>query len=127
MNLLLDANVLIWLGLGSRALSAKALGAIQNAANLYYSPISIAEIGLKASKGGLSLQPDTPTFIANLSAVYNLQPLPFDDLAAYELESLPPHHRDPFDRMLICQAIAHQLHIVSADRTFRLYPVHTIW
>lgn len=127
MNLLLDANVLIWLGVGSRGLSVPASKAIQNATALYYSPVSIAEIGLKLGKGGLTLQPDLTTFVANLAAAYDLRSLPFDDLAALELESLPMHHRDPFDRMLICQAIAHQLAVVSADKVFRHYPIKTIW
>lgn len=127
MNLLLDANVLIWLGVGSRGLTVPATHALQTATDLYFSPISVAAIGLKVGKGRLAVEPDLRTFIGNLVSTYGLKPLPFDEDSAYELEKLPMHHRDPFDRMLICQAIAHRIALVSADETIRKYPVQVIW
>ncbi len=127
MNLLLDANVLIWLGTGPRSISANAVKAIQSANNLFYSPVSIAEIGIKVGKGKLNIQPDLRSYIAGLVTIYDLQCLPLDDESAYELEKLPTHHKDPFDRLLVCQAIAHRLALLSADSTLRKYPIQVIW
>jgi PIN domain nuclease of toxin-antitoxin system len=127
MNLLLDANVLIWLGTGSKSLTVRAVTAIHRADRLFYSAISVAEIAMKIRKGGLTMQPDLRTYMASLASTYQMECLDFDDASALELQTLPLHHRDPFDRMLICQALAHKLDVVTSDHAFSQYPIRVLW
>ena len=128
MNLLLDTHILIWLIDGSEKLNKTARHAIEDESNsLYLSIASLWEITIKTSLGklelGIPLEQITTNFI--LPSGFKILPIHFSHLLV--LKDLPFHHRDPFDRMLISQAISESLTLVSEDRAFGDYTVKTLW
>ena len=123
MRLLLDTHVVLWQLAGSQSFGERARAAIAHAADLAFSVVSFAEIGVKAAIGKLEVPRDlhahvleTGVRVLGLSADHGLA-----------VASLPLHHRDPFDRLLIAQATANNLPIVSADAAFDAYPVTRLW
>ena len=128
MNLLLDTHILIWLIDGSEKLNKTARHAIEDESNsLYLSIASLWEITIKTSLGklelGIPLEQITTNFI--LPSGFKILPIHLSHLLV--LKDLPFHHRDPFDRMLISQAISESLTLVSEDRAFGDYTVKTLW
>jgi PIN domain nuclease of toxin-antitoxin system len=128
MNLLLDTHILIWLIDGSEKLNQTARYAIEDENNsLYLSIASLWEITIKTSLGklelGIPLEQITTNFI--LPSGFKILPIHLSHLLV--LKDLPFHHRDPFDRMLISQAISESLTLVSEDRAFGDYTVKTLW
>ena len=116
MSLLLDTHVLLWWS-GERALSAEALNEIANPDNIVYvSAASIWEISIKRARG--KLQVDDAIFEVRDDG---FEPLPITHADARMAGSLPDHHRDPFDRMLIAQALARDLRLVTRDSRMELY------
>jgi PIN domain nuclease of toxin-antitoxin system len=127
MNNLLDTHTLIWFINGDKALSVQAKDKIEdsNAIN-YVSIASLWEIAIKISLGKLELR--TPfTEIRNQIRVNSFQILPvsFEDTLA--VSTLPFHHRDPFDRILIAQAVNNNLQILTKDAAFENYDVSIVW
>ncbi|RBY82988.1 type II toxin-antitoxin system VapC family toxin [Geodermatophilus sp. TF02-6] len=119
MRLLLDTYVVLWQASGLRRLGASAQQAIADVSRLLVSVVSFAEVGVKATVGELSLDRDLHAHVVTSGA--RILPLaPAHGLAVAEL---PLHHRDPFDRLLIAQAIAEDLTVVTADPRFRAYGV----
>lgn len=127
MNLLLDTSVVIWLGEGNKRLSKSARNAISTATAIYVSPLTIAELSIKSRKGKLNLGTSASSFVGAICTSYGLEFLVFDHLTANLMDTIPIHHDDPFDRMLICQAIANNLDIVTPDVQIAKYPIKTIW
>lgn len=128
MNLLLDSNVLIWLDIDPDALSARVRELLTDENNVWIaSVVSIWEIQIKLQLGKLSLNLPFSELIENLRVTSDLQILPIELSHIWALEGLPEHHRDPFDRLLIAQAIVTQLPIVSADSMFDRYSVQRLW
>lgn len=128
MNLLLDTSTFLWLTGVPEKLSMQAADACQSPTNtLFLSPISTWEIELKYRKGKLHLAQEPRLFIPTQRTAHHIAELPFDEAAALEYSTLPNIHKDPFDRMLICQALAHGLTIITSDKAMRAYPVATIW
>ena len=119
MRLLLDTHVVLWELGGSRQLSANARDAIQEASELFFSVVSYAEIGVKASLGKLKVPDDFHEHV--LRSGVRVLPLEADHGLA--VAHLPMHHRDPFDRLLIAQARSERLTIVTADRRIAEYDV----
>ena len=121
MRLLLDTHVLIWWDEGAR-LTAAARTAIETADQVYVSAISGWEIAAKTSLGKLR-----PTRrLAQAVDESAFEELPLRIRHSEVLKRLPPLHRDPFDRMLVAQAIADRLTLVSRDRTLAGYDVPVI-
>ena len=115
MKFLLDTHILLWALADSRLLSAKARRIIADDANAcFYSPVSLAEIAIKHRK-----HPDEMVLSANEARVAFMtagyQELPFLARHATMMDDLKQHHADPFDRMLIVQALAEDLRFVSHD------------
>lgn len=123
MKLLLDTNALLWSLLERKRLSSSAIDALRNEANeIFVSVVSVWEIEIKRAKGKLHVPVDiTPTL-----AEQSFKPLLIGLRHTQAVESLPRHHRDPFDRMLICQAQLDDLTLVTSDRTMRRYPIATM-
>ena len=116
MSLLLDTHVLLWWG-GEQDLSAEAFAAIANPDNIVYvSAASIWEISIKRARGKLRV--DDAIFEVGDDG---FEPLPITHADARMAGSLPDHHRDPFDRMLIAQALARDLRLVTRDSRMELY------
>jgi PIN domain nuclease of toxin-antitoxin system len=124
-RLLLDTNVVVWLLLGDRdAVSAKAVRALLDGSNsVSLSAVSVWEIAIKRSLGKLEIEPDWARALARL----DFDPLPVTSAHAQQVEHLPWHHRDPFDRLLIAQAALEEHALVSADPRIADYDVDVIW
>lgn len=119
MRLLLDTQVVLWHLSGERSLSNAAQEAIARADDLLFSVVSLAEIGIKAAIGKL-LVPDT---LAERVADAGVRTLALSAAHALAVAKLPMHHRDPFDRLLIAQAMIEGLTIVTSDPRFAKYTV----
>ena len=118
--LLLDTQHFLWWQEGSSRITPETVGLVERAPDVFVSAITAVEIAVKASIGKLQV-PATPLQEAITSAGFTS--LPFAVHHAETLRILPLHHRDPFDRMLVAQAIADGLTLVSSDAALAAYPV----
>ena len=124
MRLQLDANAFLWWVTDSARLSAAARDAISNDANSIFVGVgSLWELSIKRSLGKLDFPHDFQTVLRD--ETFALLPITYEHL--HTLEGLPPHHRDPFDRMLIAQAVADELPIATSDTMFPRYGVNILW
>jgi PIN domain nuclease of toxin-antitoxin system len=123
MKLLLDTHIFLWFINGDSRLPASTLAAIRDPGNqIYLSAISFWEVAVKYQLGKLPL-PDSPEiFLPAYCSLHRIQLLPLEPECITELLTLPSIHRDPFDRMLISQALHHGLTLVSEDALVRSYP-----
>lgn len=120
MRLLLDTNALIWWLEGSRRLSRPAIDAIDDVANeVHVSAASAWEISTKARLGKLRF---TGSLVARLEK-YDVRPLAVTVEHGWAAGTLPPVHRDPFDRILVAQAQLEELIVVTGDPVFARYGV----
>jgi PIN domain nuclease of toxin-antitoxin system len=128
MKILLDTCTFLWLAQDAPDLSNKAKALFQNPQNaVYLSSVSVWEIIVKNQLGKLPLPNTAEKFIQQQCEQHFIQYLALDEKAVFQLDRLPNHHRDPFDRMLICQAIAHDLTLLTSDKLIVQYPVATAW
>lgn len=128
MRLLLDTHALLWFWAGDRQLSAAALSAIQNDANdVAVSVASLWEVGIKVAKGKYALGCTFPDFVLTAVNLPGFAVLGVTPDHIIDLLTLPFHHNDPFDRMLVAQARAEGLTLVTCDADIALYPVPTLW
>lgn len=119
MKLLLDTHAFLWSLLEPEQLSAQARNAIIQPENqVYVSAVSFWEIALKTRLGKLTLQGATPESLIDAATRQGFDLLPLEPRHAASFHNLPPtsDHRDPFDRMLIWQAMSLELALVSRDR-----------
>ena len=119
MRLLLDTHVVLWQLSGERELSQSAVAAIAAADDLLFSVVSFAEIGIKAAVGKLVVPPDLQAKIRDAG----VRSLALSAAHGLAVAQLPTHHRDPFDRLLIAQAMTEGLTLVTADPNFAPYDV----
>lgn len=128
MRVLIDTHAFLWLAVEPGLLSARARTILEESEHeIFLSSISVWEVEQKYQIGKLKL-PDVPSrVIASFRNAYALTPITFDEDSAFQLHKLPTIHNDPFDRMLICQAIQHGLTILTDDRRIHQYPVSVIW
>lgn len=128
MKLLLDTCSFLWLVADSDELSPTARRAFSDPDNeVYLSAASSWEIGVKWSLGRLPLPEEPGSFISRQREQHLITPLPINEEATFHLPKLPSHHKDPFDRILICQAIEHTMTILTPDPLIHQYPVRTLW
>lgn len=125
-HFLLDTHTFIWLTEDNPSLPDNLRSTIDNADLVYLSIASLWEIAIKLSLDKWSLQQDYETIGAAIETSDILMlPISFEDTA--RVRHLPLHHRDPFDRILISQAMNHDLPIISADKKFDLYEIQRVW
>jgi PIN domain nuclease of toxin-antitoxin system len=118
-HLLLDSHILLWLvEQGTRQLSAQARRIIAGAANVHFSIVSLWEIAIKAARGQLDI--DIDILIDALDQA-ELRELPLKREHIQTLRTFPFHHRDPFDRMLVAQAVTEPLHLLTSDEKLKPY------
>lgn len=123
-GLLLDTNVVVWLLTGDRtAVSRDAVAALTRADTAFVSAASIWEIAIKRSLGKLRLADGWPAALRRL----DFTPLPITSMHAEAVEDLPWHSRDPFDRLLVAQALVEQCRLVTADTRLAAYPIDIVW
>lgn len=128
MNLLLDTVTFLWWVTGDPALSKRAVELVRDPSRrVFLSPVSVWEIVLKHTLGKLPLPEDPASLIPRLRAESRIEELPLTEGAVLQMVRLPALHRDPFDRMLLCQAIEHGLTLVTPDEEMCRYPVRTEW
>lgn len=127
-QMLLDTGVLLWWLDDSPLLSRRARKLIADADNEFLvSHASAWEMSIKAGLGKLQLPKPVARFFPEQLAANRFSAMPIDLRAITAVETLPPHHRDPFDRLLIAQALTSNLPIVSADKQFDAYGVKRLW
>jgi PIN domain nuclease of toxin-antitoxin system len=128
MRVLLDTHAFLWWISDDPQLTAAARQIVENIDNtLYLSAASGWEIAIKARLGKLRLPADVQGYVAEQISINTIQVLPIEMSHALQVFTLPDHHRDPFDRMLVAQGQIEQLPILTADPLIAQYPVTTIW
>ncbi len=128
MKLLLDTHTFLWLVEGSPSLSVGAKTALTDPANeLFLSVASVWESAIKTSNKKLSLSDPLDAFVAKWTTIYQLNLLPIHVPHALAVVGLPDHHKDPFDRILIAQALVEGMTLVSGDSKIVPYNVPIIW
>ncbi|MEM9503315.1 MAG: type II toxin-antitoxin system VapC family toxin [Cyanobacteria bacterium P01_E01_bin.43] len=126
MSYLLDTHALIWFLENDPQLPATIRTQIETTPNIFVSTASLWEIAIKANIGKLALSFPFNTIEANLRALGMTQlPIVFADLEIYL--SLPLHHRDPFDRVLVSQATNYSLLFISKDPQMDAYSIRRLW
>lgn len=128
MRVLLDTCTFLWLISDDPQLSQKAREVFVDPDNdVVLSAVSSWEIALKHAIGKLPLPSRPESYIPAQRIKHGIDPLDLDESSTWQLHRLPRLHRDPFDRMLICQAIENGLTILTPDSEITQYPVRTAW
>jgi PIN domain nuclease of toxin-antitoxin system len=128
VRLLLDTATFLWVINDASELSAQARKLFVDPGNeVYLSSVSAWEIALKYGLGRLPLPEPPDRFVPAQRKQHGIDPLQLEEEAALHLTRLPLLHKDPFDRMLVCQAIVDNLVILTPDDLVTQYPVRTIW
>lgn len=128
MTLLLDTHAFLWFCQDAPSLSPQAKALIEDTANRKLLSIaSCWEIAIKAGLGKLTLGESSGTYLLTALSRTGVELLPISLEHATTVEKLPPHHGDPFDRLLIAQAIVEGIPIVGVDSKFDPYPISRLW
>jgi PIN domain nuclease of toxin-antitoxin system len=127
MKALLDTNIFLWAITKDKRLSRRAAEVFEGPSDLWFSVASVWEILIKAQVGKLNLPNPTGRYILKKLADNKIETLPISLDHVLKIETLPMHHRDPFDRMLIAQSMEQDWPIITSDRMFKKYPVRIIW
>jgi PIN domain nuclease of toxin-antitoxin system len=124
MRILLDTHIFLWFITGDSRLVVKIRDNIQNPDNdIYLSVVSIWESIIKYQQGRLPLPESPETYLPRQRERHQITSLAIDESSVARLIQLPAIHGDPFDRMLICQALQHDLTIATVDTKIRSYSV----
>jgi PIN domain nuclease of toxin-antitoxin system len=128
VKLLLDTHTFIWWDSDPAKLSPQALALCQNRANVVLpSVVSVWEMQIKRQLGKLQLRLPLADMIACQQQTNQIAVLPVNLVHVLALESLPAHHKDPFDRLLIAQAREEDAVLVSSDPVFARYQIEVLW
>jgi PIN domain nuclease of toxin-antitoxin system len=128
MRVLIDTHAFLWFVLNDLQLSKRALAIIQDPANqVCVSPATYWEIAIKVGLKKLELRTDYDDFMQRGIAGNRFEILPIETKHTSLLIQLPLHHRDPFDRLLVAQAMQEQIPVVSADVQLDAYGVTRLW
>jgi PIN domain nuclease of toxin-antitoxin system len=128
VTVLLDTHAFLWFVQDDPRLSARARNAIADPdSRVMVSPASYWEIAIKISLGKYVLPMSYADFMREQIAQNNFEILPILPEHTAKLTDLPFHHRDPFDRLIIAQALAEDLDLASIDEAFDAYPIRRLW
>lgn len=127
MKLLLDTHAFLWFIEDNPRLSSEAKALLESDAELLLSTASLWEIAIKTSIGKLTLAQPYEVFVPQQLELNIITILPIEAAHLSIVSALPFYHRDPFDRLLIAQAMNEQLPLVSADATFDAYAIERLW
>jgi PIN domain nuclease of toxin-antitoxin system len=128
VKVLFDTHAFFWAVSSDRRLSPSARDVFVRPENeVVLSVASIWEILLKAATGRFPFPQPAGAFIRSAMSKTSVTVLPILLQHVLRVEQLPPHHRDPFDRIILAQAIEEQIPIVSVDEKLRQYPVQVLW
>jgi PIN domain nuclease of toxin-antitoxin system len=124
MRLLLDTHVFLWYISADPKLPASFRAACQDPSNnVYLSVASLWETVIKHQLGKLPLPGPPANYLPQQRTAHGIASLPIDEGAMAYLAGLPAHHRDPFDRLLVAQALQYELTVVTVDPELGVYPV----
>ena len=124
MKLLLDTHIFLWYITADPKLPVNFRVAIQDVANeVYLSTASVWETVIKHTRGKLTLLDPPAEYLPRQRLAHGIAPLPIDEGAMTHLAGLPLLHRDPFDRILVAQALQHGLTVMTVDADVLAYPV----
>jgi PIN domain nuclease of toxin-antitoxin system len=127
MKLLIDTHIFIWWADAPEKLTANALAALEDVANdLFLSVASVWEMQIKIQLGKLKLSVPLKDLVESQQTANGIQLLPIELPHVLVLDTLPFHHKDPFDRLLIAQSITEDATLISADTQLSLYPVQML-
>ncbi|MBF2047530.1 MAG: type II toxin-antitoxin system VapC family toxin [Elainella sp. C42_A2020_010] len=127
MRILLDTHIFLWFISGDTQLSTDVRDAIRDPDNeVYLSSVSVWEAIVKYQLGKLPLPEPPETYLPKQRNLHQIASLALDESSVIQLAKLPPLHRDPFDRMLICQALQNGLTIATVDAAVRAYSVSVL-
>ncbi|MGH9513568.1 MAG: type II toxin-antitoxin system VapC family toxin [Terriglobales bacterium] len=128
MKYLLDTMVWLWSVGPAERIGSMGLEVLSSAAEeVYLSAVSSLEIAIKAKLGKFRL-PDIPgRYVPKRLAEQTIRPLSVTQEHSLKVYDLPMHHRDPFDRLIVAQAIIEEMTILTSDQTFGKYPVNVVW
>jgi PIN domain nuclease of toxin-antitoxin system len=128
MDILIDTHTFLWFIEDNYKLSKNAKEIIENENNRKFLSVASAwELGIKYSIGKIQLEQNFNDFIDEQLAVNNINLLPIKLTHIKIVAELSLYHKDPFDRLMIAQAIAENLPIISIDNIFDSYPIKKIW
>lgn len=128
MRYLLDGVVWLWSIDVVERINPRAFAILNSGSEeIYFSAATVLELTIKAQLGKLILPGPPRQSILAFTARQGLRQLPVTYVHAVKVFDLPLHHRDPFDRLLIAQAIVENMTILTADRAFAKYPVDVVW
>ncbi len=128
MNVLLDTAAFLWWVTDDPALSRRAEELIRDPSRrVFLSSVSTWEIVLKHALGRLPLPEDPTALLPRIRVEHGIEELPLTEGAVLHLPKLPALHQDPFDRVLLCQAIHDGLLLVTPDEQLWRYPLRTAW
>lgn len=127
MRLLLDTSTFLWFITGSEIPERSKAALVDPDHEVWLSVVSVWELSVKQKLGRLQLPGSAFSYAMSARERHGIESLPLSEPAVAHLSKLPEVHRDPFDRMLVCQAIEHDLLLVTSDPLVREYPVKTLW
>lgn len=128
MKYLLDTCTFLWIVGGTGHMPSRVIQAYRDPDHeIYLSAASAWEIALKEARGKLPLPEPAQQFVTSERDAHGIVSLSIDEESALHLSRLPVLHRDPFDRMLVSQAIVHGLTILTPDPLITQYPARTMW
>lgn len=128
MKYLLDTGVWLWSIDSVERISRIGREILESGQEeIYFSAVTSWEVSIKMRLGKVQLPAPPVQCIPAFMAKQGLRPLSVTHIHAVKVYDLPLHHHDPFDRLLIAQAIAEDMTVLTADRVFQLYPVQVLW
>jgi PIN domain nuclease of toxin-antitoxin system len=128
MKVLVDTHTFLWDLLGDNRSSRLAKQILKSDEHeLFFSLVSLWEFAIKIKTGKLNALGSSVSYLRDEMENYSMQLLPIRYNHILQLEALPAHHSDPFDRLLIAQAITESLPILTNDQKIQLYPVKLLW
>ena len=123
INILLDTHIFLWFITNDKRLSNYYYDIISDQDNtIYISAVSLWEAIIKYQTGKLSFPESPEIYLLKQRKRHSLKSLLIDEITITKLTELPPLHRDPFDRLLICQALHHNLQMITEDNKILSYP-----
>jgi PIN domain nuclease of toxin-antitoxin system len=128
VDLILDTHTFLWFVFGSIRMSEKAEALIQDPVNRKFLSLATPwEVGIKVSTGKLTVSQPVDQFFAEEMYANSVQRLPITLAHIARVSTLPFHHRDPFDRILIAQSLTENMALVSADAALDAYSIVRLW
>ena len=128
MTYLLDTGIWLWSLWEPTRIAPKARDIIADLGQqVFLSAVTSWEIAIKSAAGKLALPEPAVSYVSRRMADQGLRPLPVSHAHALAVADLFPHHRDPFDRLLVAQARLEGMILISAERIFERYPIQLLW